>query len=121
MLDMKVPLNYLKTEGACLTPNGAKFKNDNQGFLPEMMEKMYNERVIFKKRMIKAKQQYERTKNPKLVKEIARCHNIQWSKKIALNSAYGAVGNQYFRYYDVRQASGITTVSYTHLRAHETG
>src|SRR6056300_1144633 len=38
MIDMKVPLNYLKTEGACLTPNGAKFKNDSQGFLPEMME-----------------------------------------------------------------------------------
>jgi len=109
MIDMKVPLNYLKTEGACLTPNGAKFKNDNQGFLPEMMEKMYNERVVFKKRMIKAKKEYEKTKDPKLVKEIARCHNIQWSKKIALNSAYGAVGNQYFRYYDVRQASGITT------------
>ena len=109
MLDMKVPLNYLKTEGACLTPNGAKFKNDSQGFLPEMMEKMYNERVVFKKRMINAKKEYEKTKDPKLVKEIARCHNIQWSKKIALNSAYGAVGNQYFRYYDVRQASGITT------------
>jgi len=70
---------------------------------------MYNERVVFKKRMLKAKKEYEKTKDPKLVKEIARCHNIQWSKKIALNSAYGAVGNQYFRYYDVRQASGITT------------
>ena len=109
MIDMSVPLNYLKTEGACVTPNGAKFKNDSQGFLPEMMEKMYNDRVVFKKRMIKAKKEYEKTKDPKLVKEIARCHNIQWSKKIALNSAYGAVGNQYFRYYDVRQASGITT------------
>ena len=109
MIDMKVPLNYLKTEGACVTPNGAKFRNDSQGFLPEMMEKMYNERVIYKKRMLKAKEQYQRTKNPELVKEIARCHNIQWARKIALNSAYGAVGNQYFRYYDVRQASGITT------------
>ena len=109
MIDMKVPLNFLKTEGACVTPNGAKFKNDNQGFLPEMMEQMYNERVIYKKRMLKAKAQYERTKEPQLVKEIARCHNIQWARKIALNSAYGAVGNQYFRYYDVRQASGITT------------
>jgi len=109
MIDMKVPLNYLKTEGACVTPNGAKFKNDAQGFLPEMMEKMYNDRVVYKKRMLKAKQQYERTKAPELVKEIARCHNIQWARKIALNSAYGAVGNQYFRYYDVRQASGITT------------
>jgi DNA polymerase elongation subunit (family B) len=109
MIDMKVPLNYLQTEGACLTPNGAKFKNDSQGFLPEMMETMYNERVIYKKRMLKAKKEYEKTKDPKLVREIARCHNIQWARKIALNSAYGAVGNQYFRYYDVRQASGITT------------
>jgi DNA polymerase elongation subunit (family B) len=109
MIDMKVPLNYLQTEGACLTPNGAKFKNDSQGFLPEMMETMYNERVIYKKRMLKAKKEYEKTKDPKLVREISRCHNIQWARKIALNSAYGAVGNQYFRYYDVRQASGITT------------
>ena len=109
MIDMKVPLNFLKTEGACLTPNGAMFKNDTQGFLPEMMQTMYNERVVYKKRMMVAKKEYEKTKDPKLVKEIARCHNIQWARKIALNSAYGAVGNQYFRYYDVRQASGITT------------
>ena len=105
----KSKLGHLKTEGACITPNGAMFKSDNQGFLPEMMETMYNERVIYKKRMLKAKKEYEKTKNPDLVKEISRCHNIQWARKIALNSAYGAVGNQYFRYYDVRQASAITT------------
>jgi len=109
MIDQNVNLDFLKEKGACITPNGAIFKSDSQGFLPEMMEKMYNERVIFKKRMLKAKEQYQRTKNPELVKEIARCHNIQWARKIALNSAYGAVGNQYFRYYDVRQAAGITT------------
>jgi len=109
MLTQSTPLTHLKTEGACLTPNGAMFKNDNQGFLPEMMETMYNERVIYKKRMLKAKKEYEKTKDPKLVREISRCHNIQWARKIALNSAYGAVGNQYFRYYDVRQASAITT------------
>jgi DNA polymerase elongation subunit (family B) len=85
------------------------FKTDGQGFLPEMMETMYNERVVYKKRMLKAKKEYEKTKDPKLVREISRCHNIQWARKIALNSAYGAVGNQYFRYYDVRQASAITT------------
>ena len=109
MLTQATPLTHLKTEGACITPNGALFKTDGQGFLPEMMETMYNERVIYKKRMLKAKQEYEKTKDPKLVREISRCHNIQWARKIALNSAYGAVGNQYFRYYDVRQASGITT------------
>jgi hypothetical protein len=43
-------LHYLKeTDGACITPNGALFKNDNQGFLPEMMETMYNERVVYKR------------------------------------------------------------------------
>ncbi len=45
------------------------FKNDSQGFLPEMMETMYNERVVDKKRMFKAQQKYERTKNPELVKK----------------------------------------------------
>ena len=109
MLTQATPLTHLKTEGACITPNGALFKTDSQGFLPEMMETMYNERVIYKKRMLKAKKEYEKTKDPKLVREISRCHNIQWARKIALNSAYGAVGNQYFRYYDVRQASAITT------------
>jgi DNA polymerase elongation subunit (family B) len=109
MLTQSTPLTHLKTEGACITPNGALFKTDGQGFLPEMMETMYNERVIYKKRMLKAKKEYEKTKDPKLVREISRCHNIQWARKIALNSAYGAVGNQYFRYYDVRQASAITT------------
>ena len=109
MLKKKIDLSHLKDENACITPNGAKFKNDSQGFLPEMMETMYNERVVYKKRMIKAKKEYQKTPTKELSKEIARCHNIQWARKIALNSAYGAVGNQYFRYYDVRQASGITT------------
>ena len=109
MLKQNVDLSHLKNEHACITPNGAKFKNDSQGFLPEMMETMYNERVIYKKRMIKAKKEYQKTPTPELQREIARCHNIQWARKIALNSAYGAVGNQYFRFYDVRQASAITT------------
>ncbi len=109
MLEKKTPLDHLKTEGATITPNGAMFKTDSQGFLPEMIQKIYNERVVFKKRMLKAKAEYQKTKEPSLIKEIARCHNIQWARKIALNSCYGAIGNQYFRYYDVRQASAVTT------------
>jgi DNA polymerase elongation subunit (family B) len=53
MLSKKTPLDYLKTEGATITPNGAMFKTDSQGFLPEMIQKIYNERVVFKKRMLK--------------------------------------------------------------------
>src|SRR6056300_143463 len=102
-------LGHLKTEGATVTPNGAMFKTDSAGFLPKLLGKMYNDRVVFKNKMMAAKREYQKTKEPKLLNEISRCHNIQYSKKIALNSAYGAIGNQYFRYYDVRQASAITT------------
>ena len=80
--------------------NGAMYRKDVRGFLPELMEKMYGDRVIFKKKMLKAKQDYEKTPTKALEKEIARCNNIQMAKKISLNSAYGAIGNQYFRYYN---------------------
>jgi DNA polymerase elongation subunit (family B) len=80
------------------------------------MEKMYEDRVIFKKKMIAAKKQYEKTKNKELVKEIARCNNIQMAKKISLNSAYGAIGNQYFRYYKLENAEAITLSGQVSIR-----
>ena len=88
--------------------NGAMYRKDVRGFLPELMEKIYNERVIFKKKMLAAEQEYEKTKNKQLLKEIARCNNIQMARKIQLNSAYGAIGNQYFRYFKLANAEAIT-------------
>ena len=38
------------------------------------------------------------------------------ARKIALNSAYGAIGNQYFRYFDVRHAEGITMAGQLTIR-----
>ena len=96
--------------------NGAMYRKDVRGFLPELMEKMYNERVIFKKRMIKAKKAYEKTPSKDLEKEIARCNNIQMAKKISLNSAYGAIGNQYFRYYKLANAEAITLSGQVSIR-----
>jgi len=58
--------------------------------------------------MLAAEQEYEKTKNKELIKEIARCNNIQMARKIQLNSAYGAIGNQYFRYYKLANAEAIT-------------
>ena len=84
--------------------NGAQYRKDVRGFLPELMEKIYEDRTIYKKKMLEAKQQYEKTKTKTLEKEIARCNNIQMARKIQLNSAYGAIGNQYFRYYKLANA-----------------
>ena len=89
-------------------PNGAMYRKDVRGFLPELMEKMYNDRVVYKEKMIAAKKAYEKKKTKELEKEIARCNNIQMAKKISLNSAYGAIGNQYFRYYKLANAEAIT-------------
>ena len=69
---------------------------------------MYADRVLYKKKMLDAQQEYENTKNKELLNDISKYKNIQMAKKIQLNSAYGAIGNQYFRFYDIRQAEAIT-------------
>ena len=66
--------------------------------------------------MIKAKQQYEKTPTVELMKEIARCNNIQMAKKISLNSAYGAIGNEHFRYYRLANAEAITLSGQVSIR-----
>jgi DNA polymerase elongation subunit (family B) len=106
ILDQSLNFELYKDYAVCA--NGAMFRKDVRGFLPELMEKIYNERVIFKKKMLAAEQEYEKTKNKELIKEIARCNNIQMARKIQLNSAYGAIGNQYFRYYKLANAEAIT-------------
>jgi len=114
LLDKKINTSIFK--GLTLTPNGALFKTDTRGFLPEIMESIYNDRVIFKRKMLEAKQQYENTKDPKLLKDISRYNNIQMAKKISLNSAYGAIGNVWFRYYDLLVAEAITTSGQLSIR-----
>ena len=95
-----------------LAANGHLFRKDKQGFLPEMMQTMYNERSLYKKEMIAAQKELETIKDKGLRyetnKKISKYKNLQMAKKIQLNSAYGALGNQYFRFFDVRQAEAIT-------------
>lgn len=94
--------------GLSTSANGWCYTKDEKGFLPALMEEMYNNRSKFKKQMLKAEQEYEHNKDPQLVKDISKLKNLQMAMKIALNSAYGAIGNKYFRYYDLRIAEGIT-------------
>jgi len=100
----------------CMTPNGAFFRKDVRGFLPELMENMYNDRVKYKKLMLEAKQQYEDTNDSSILKKISRYDNIQMAKKISLNSAYGAIGNNWFRYFDLLVATAITTSGQLSIR-----
>ena len=100
----------------CLCANGAMYRKDIHGFLPEMMKKIYDERVQSKKLMILAKQEYEKTPTKELEKSISKYNNIQMARKIQLNSAYGAIGNQYFRYYNIINAEAITLSGQVSIR-----
>ena len=100
----------------CVCANGAQYRKDVRGFLPELMEKIYNERKIYKKKMLQAKQEHEKNPSPQLVKDISKFNNIQMARKIQLNSAYGAIGNQYFRYYKLANAEAITLSGQVSIR-----
>ena len=108
LLNQKIDTSFLPKD-TTITPNGAIFRTDKKGFFPELMEKIYNDRVIYKRKALKSSQLYEDTKDKKHLNDMSRYHTKQLAQKISLNSAYGAIGNEWFRYYDIRNAEAITT------------
>jgi DNA polymerase elongation subunit (family B) len=120
LLTKSLNTNILNNLQMTLTPNGQYFRTDIQGFLPKMLEEMYEDRKKFKKLMLKCKQEYIDEKNPvkkeEIGKLVARYNNLQLAKKVSLNSAYGALGSQYFRFYDLRMALGVTQAGQLSIR-----
>ena len=116
LLKKEVDTSILNQHNLTVTPNSACFRTDKSGFLPELMEQMYGDRVKFKKYALEARQRYQDTKDKKHLNDISKYNNIQMARKIALNSAYGAIGNQYFRYYDEKMATAVTTSGQLSIR-----
>ena len=114
LLNQEIDLSDLSGQTVCA--NGTYYDTTFQGFLPELMDKIYQERTIYKKKMLAAKQEYEKNPTVALQKEISRCNNIQMARKIQLNSAYGAIGNEHFRYYRLEIAEAITTSGQLSIR-----
>ena len=119
LLNQKVDTSVLKN--VTLTPNGQLFSTKEQGVLPEIMDTMYKDRTRYKKLALEAKKKIETVLDDKnqveyLEKQVARYNNLQLAKKVTLNSAYGALGNQYFRFFDIRIAEGITTAGQLSIR-----
>lgn len=100
----------LKDEHSSYTicPNGSMYRKDVQGFLPRIMEKMFSERSVYKKKMLQSQSLNEISPSEKLEEEISMYKNYQQALKICLNSAFGSLGNEYFRFYDIRNAEAIT-------------
>ena len=114
-------------KGYCVAANCVCFTKSKQGFLPELMETMYEDRKAFKKKMLEAKAALKQLgedapadKVKELKLDITKYHNFQLVRKIQLNSAFGACGNQYFRYYDPQIAEAITYSGQLSIRWIET-
>jgi len=105
-----------------LAANGVYFSKDKQGVLPKIIVDYYNERKAVKKLMLQSQQELETIDKSNVVdkyrveRDIARYENQQMAIKILLNSLYGALGNKYFRYFDLRVAEGITLTGQTVIR-----
>ena len=121
--DMAMAGNIPELKGDyALAANGVYFTKEKQGVLPKIIVDYYNERKAVKKKMLVSQQELETIDKSNVVekyrveRDIARYENQQMAIKILLNSLYGALGNKYFRYFDLRVAEGITLTGQTVIR-----
>jgi DNA polymerase elongation subunit (family B) len=107
-LNQTIDTSPLIERDLTVTANGKFYRKDKQGFLSTLMSNMYNDRTKYKKKMLSAQQEYQKNPTPELEREISRSHNMQYALKILLNSAYGAIANKYFRWFEQENAEAIT-------------
>ena len=88
--------------------NGSIYMKTSTGVIPSIIEDYYSERSSIKKMAIASEKEYQKTKDEGLQSEINTLSNQQMAIKILMNSLYGALGNAYFKYFDLRLAEGVT-------------
>jgi len=119
LIEKDFDTSLLKRDDLTVTPNIMFFKRDSQGFLPEILEDLYNKRKSSKKKMLECQQLAEGStgyEKQKYLNLISKHNNDQLARKVQLNSAYGALGNQYFRFYDLRIAEAVTKAGQLSIR-----
>ena len=92
----------------CVAANGSTYTKKVDGVIPSIIIDYYDDRKSIKTMMLAAEAQYQKEKTTQLEKEINTLNNQQMAIKILMNSLYGALGNQYFKYFDLRLAEGVT-------------
>jgi DNA polymerase elongation subunit (family B) len=114
MLNGNLDTEIFKKHDLAITPNGECWNRDSDGFVPKILNGLYAERSARKKEMLNLKQEIEDKKVPtdaipKVKNEIARLDTLQMALKILMNSEYGAMANEYFRWFSLEIAEGITS------------
>lgn len=116
-MDDNIPeLQEARQLKAAIAANGAMFSREQQSVLSMVVDELFNKRVEYKTAMKQLEKQYEQMKHDNApTDELTAVHNRimaldaqQMAMKIAINSLYGALGNEGFRYYDPSIAEAIT-------------
>ena len=108
LINKEVKTAQLKKDDITMVANGQCFRKDFKGILPELIEYYFGMRQKVKKQMLEAQKRYSETGDEKFLEHVTSLNSKQMAAKILMNSLYGASGNVYFRFYDIRIAEGIT-------------
>ena len=100
-MKVKDIIDTIKKNNLSITANGVMFRTDKPSTLNVILDKWFDERVMYKKAMKKAYKSGNK-------KEGELNHLKQYTMKILLNSLYGATALPSFRYGSVILSEGIT-------------
>ena len=100
-MTIKDLIELIESENLSVSANGVIYRTDFDSVLKTVLDKWFNERVIYKNQMKKA----YKAGNPKLGEQM---HLKQHTMKILLNSLYGATALGSFRYGNVILSESIT-------------
>ena len=90
---------WLKDNAYTVASNGTVYRTDIRGFLPTILEKWFEERVIYKDK----RDEFE------VGSEQYKFYDaLQLTQKVLLNSFYGVLGLKTFRFHDLDNAGAIT-------------
>ena len=117
LINKEVNTDIIKEHDYTMAANGQCFSRDKKGIFPQLIEYYFGERQKAKKLMLEAQSMYEKSHDEKYLGVIASLNSKQMAAKILMNSLYGAMGNIFFRYYDIRVAEGITMTGQLIIRS----
>lgn len=95
-------MNFMEENNLTISSNGVLYTNDKKGIIPEILETWFAQRVEYKNLMKKYVNEGDKEK----ASYYDRRQHIQ---KIFLNSLYGVLGLQGWRFYDVDNALAVTS------------
>lgn len=92
---------------------GTIYDQNIQGFIPAILTEWFIKRKEYKAEIKKLTKELANLKETddtyaELKRKIAYFDKMQYVMKIRLNSIYGCLGNQYFKFYDIRNAESTT-------------